>query len=132
MKKILHRLKWGELRLGRIEGILALATIGTAIFLPERQPLFKLCPFNRTTGYPCPFCGLSRSFLALGHARLKSAAKYNLLGLPLFVLALVLPFKLTRQSKVRIVLTTRRVGLALVMIGIAWFIKLRYVSRAYW
>lgn len=44
-----------------------------------------LCPFRRLTGLPCPACGLTRSWVALGHGDLPAAFGDNAFG-PLFLL----------------------------------------------
>ncbi|MGC4960432.1 DUF2752 domain-containing protein [Gordonia sp. DT101] len=49
----------------------------------ERGP--ALCPFLRITGLPCPACGLTRSWVALGHGDVASAFSFNAFG-PLFML----------------------------------------------
>lgn len=38
------------------------------------------CAFRRTTGYPCPGCGLTRSWVALGRGDLASSLAYHRLG----------------------------------------------------
>jgi hypothetical protein len=38
----------------------------SAAFPLERLPL-RACTFLHLTGYPCPFCGFTRAFWALGH-----------------------------------------------------------------
>src|SRR5215470_6520210 len=45
---------------------------------------FTICVFKTFTGLPCPGCGLTHSFCALGKGHLMSAFSYNLLGPPLF------------------------------------------------
>lgn len=48
-----------------------------------------LCPFRLWTGLPCPGCGLTHAFLALGHGDVAAAMRFNALGLPLYLLGLV-------------------------------------------
>ncbi|MFY9611798.1 MAG: DUF2752 domain-containing protein [Blastocatellia bacterium] len=50
---------------------------------------FTLCGFKNLTGLPCPGCGLTHSFCALGKGDLPSAFAFNALG-PLLFLALAL------------------------------------------
>ncbi|MBN1278032.1 MAG: DUF2752 domain-containing protein [Deltaproteobacteria bacterium] len=38
-----------------------------SILVPVVPSPLKICTFLKLTGYPCPFCGFTRSFLALGH-----------------------------------------------------------------
>ncbi len=42
-----------------------------------------LCPFRHVTGLPCPGCGLTRSWVALGHGDVSSAFGFNAFG-PVF------------------------------------------------
>ncbi len=46
-----------------------------------------LCPFRAATGLPCPSCGLSRSWSAMGHGRVRDASAFHLLGPITFVAA---------------------------------------------
>ena len=39
-----------------------------------------LCTFRRLTGWPCPGCGLTRSFVFLAHGRLADAFGINVFG----------------------------------------------------
>lgn len=48
---------------------------------------FTVCGFKNLTGLPCPGCGLTHSFCALGKGDLPSAFAFNALG-PLLFLAL--------------------------------------------
>jgi hypothetical protein len=68
--------------------------ISSVLFNPsEVQPdgqYFTICVFKRLTGMPCPGCGLTHSFCALGHGDLKAGFAFNLLGPPLFVCAALL------------------------------------------
>jgi hypothetical protein len=67
---------------------LASAALAGAALLPDRTvqvgPI--LCPFRRITGVPCPSCGLTRSWQAAGHGRLREAVRAHPLG-PLTMVA---------------------------------------------
>jgi hypothetical protein len=71
----------------------ALVLVGlSAVFVvsvllkPSSGDYFTLCGFKNFTGLPCPGCGLTHSFCALGHARIIDAFEFNLLGPPVFLL----------------------------------------------
>jgi hypothetical protein len=44
------------------------------------QPIPVMCTFRRLTGWSCPGCGLTRSFVFLAHGRLAEALAMNPLG----------------------------------------------------
>jgi len=46
----------------------------------------SLCLFYHLTGLPCPGCGLSRSFVSLGHGHFVEALHWHPLGPALFLL----------------------------------------------
>ncbi len=48
-----------------------------------------MCQWRRMTGMDCPGCGLTRSFVYLGHLRPLEAVRMNLLGVPFFLGMLV-------------------------------------------
>lgn len=50
---------------------------------------FTLCGFKNLTGLPCPGCGLTHSFCALGKGNVGDAFAFNLLGPIVFVLLLL-------------------------------------------
>ena len=60
----------------------------------------EMCGFKRLTGYPCPGCGMTRSWVYLAHGDVSTAFSMNVLGPILFLTAaLQLPlrgFRLTR------------------------------------
>ncbi|HXG65970.1 MAG TPA: DUF2752 domain-containing protein [Blastocatellia bacterium] len=56
-------------------------------------PYFTICGFKNVTGLPCPGCGLTHSFCALGKGDLALAFAFNLLGPPLFLLLMLLWFR---------------------------------------
>jgi hypothetical protein len=68
--------------------------ISSVLFNPsDVQPdgqYFTVCVFKILTGMPCPGCGLTHSFCALGRGDLKAGLAFNLLGPPLFVCAALL------------------------------------------
>lgn len=63
-----------------------LAALTTAVLLSPATLSAgpDVCPFRRLTGLPCPACGLTRSWIALGHGDLLAAFGYNAFG-PLFM-----------------------------------------------
>jgi hypothetical protein len=66
----------------------ASAVIGLSLVL-SRPPLpFPRCLFRMVTGLPCPSCGLTRAFIALGHGRLAEACLQNIMS-PVLLVALV-------------------------------------------
>ena len=51
------------------------------------QPLPELCSFRRILGIDCAGCGLTRSFISIGHGRLDDAWNYHPAGLVLYAMA---------------------------------------------
>jgi len=65
-----------------------------SVFYSPEQPgpdgqYFTICAFKNATSLPCPGCGLTHSFCALGKGDLSSAARFNLMGPPLFLLSIL-------------------------------------------
>jgi hypothetical protein len=54
-----------------------------AVLLPDRvaQDGPVLCLFRRVTGQPCPSCGLTRSWQAIGHGRVSEGRTSHPFGL---------------------------------------------------
>ena len=63
-----------------VSAILAASVLAEA---PARLPLSP-CLFRNVTGLPCPGCGMTRGFVALGHGRVGEAWRANALAPPLF------------------------------------------------
>lgn len=65
-------------------GCLCAASLGTvavgAASGVEADDGPTLCPFRIATGLPCPFCGLTRSLMALGQGRLDESVALSPLG----------------------------------------------------
>lgn len=86
--------------LGLSVGVLVLAVLMTPS--DEILQLFgfdvpMMCAFRAYTGYPCPGCGLTRSFVFLAHGQPLSAAWMNPMGPPLFLLMLSqIPYRVWR------------------------------------
>lgn len=51
---------------------------------PYDTPPFEVCVFKNMTNLPCPGCGLTRSFLYLGHLRIWDSLRMNPFGIVLF------------------------------------------------
>ena len=72
-----------------IEGVIASGALITSAILPHGDiDGLNLCPHYHLTGHECPFCGMTRGFVAITHFDLKSALDFNL-GTPLIYLACV-------------------------------------------
>jgi hypothetical protein len=50
---------------------------------------FTLCGFKALTGLPCPGCGLTHSFCAMGKGDLREALAFNAIGPPLFLVSIL-------------------------------------------
>jgi len=55
------------------------------VWRPPDDPSFTLCPFRFFTGLPCPGCGMTRAFCALGHGEVWRAVRFNALSPVLFL-----------------------------------------------
>ncbi len=94
----------------------AVALVGTAAawhHLPWHGSFH--CPFRTLTGQPCPFCGMTRSWIAASHGHVAQSLAYNPGGVLLFVGAIVLIVKPSLLRKVRVPQWT-----AWVALGVLW------------
>ena len=64
---------------------LSVVFLASALLKPSTGDYFTVCGFKNFTGLPCPGCGLTHSFCALGSGRIMDAFTFNLLGPPLFL-----------------------------------------------
>ena len=72
-----------------IEGIIASGALITSAILPHGQvDSLNLCPWYHLTGRQCPFCGMTRGFVAMTHIDFQAAIDFNL-GTPLVYIAFV-------------------------------------------
>lgn len=90
-------------------GVLVLSMIlsvqqETQVVLPIiGQPLPELCMMKRmTNGAGCPGCGMTRSFISLGHGNLAAAWSYNPAGVWFFAIVLFqLPYRAVQLWRIR-------------------------------
>ena len=108
------------------------AIIALSSLMRKDKALPKICLFNRATGYPCPFCGLSRSFLNTGHGDLREAALHHPLGIPAYLLTAGLAIGALPRGRIRIPLKPERLLLATSILFAAWAAKLLFIPRKYW
>ena len=85
---------------------LSLAVVAASVVLspdPQTIALFGwelpgLCTFRRLFGIDCPGCGLTRSFVYMGHLQPRQALEMHLLGPVLYTLNLAhIPWRLARM-----------------------------------
>ena len=108
-------------------GVIALSSL-----MRKDRPLPKICLFNRATGFPCPFCGLSRSFLNIGHGDLREATLHHPLSIPAYLVTAGLAVRTLTGGRVRVPLSKRRlVALASILLAV-WAVKLLLIPRKYW
>ena len=74
---------WAVLAVTVLSGLLRLAGYSLVSALPKAA----LCPFKALTGLPCPGCGMTHAFLALGSLDFAGAYAQNPLVFPLAALA---------------------------------------------
>ena len=116
------------------------ALLGASFTLPVLQahgmsPV-PPCLFHTVTGLPCPFCGGTRSFVAMAHGNLAAAVHVYPIGPLLFagvVLALIYGvFALVTARRYRLVLEPRtRKGLLIVagsVLAANWLAKLLFLG----
>jgi hypothetical protein len=59
------------------------------------------CPFRSLTGVPCPFCGLTRAFVAAAHGHVATSLAFNPAGIVVLVLAAVAILRPAWLSRLR-------------------------------
>lgn len=66
---------------------LAVGAVGASMLIEAPARLgFTPCIFRNVTGLPCPGCGMTRGFVAMGHGRVAEAWGVNLLAPAFFAL----------------------------------------------
>ncbi len=96
-------------------------------------PMPELCTWNRFTGWDCPGCGLTRSFVCLGHGQLIRAFTFNPVGPILFLLMVAqIPYRSAQLVRIRLGKTPFALGKLGARLGIAvlvatlvqWFVRM--------
>ena len=67
-----------------------LQSAGDRVALADGRALGAMCLSNELFGVDCPFCGMTRSFVALAHGRLGAAIEFHPAGPILFVAMIAL------------------------------------------
>lgn len=122
----------------RALGAAAAAATGGILLLSRLLPSAEggpvLCLFRAVTTLPCPSCGMTRAFVALGHGDISSALHFNLASPAVFAAAGIL-FVLSIFQAVwnRPILPTlwraaRRpvAAVAILLMGAAWVFNLAH------
>lgn len=101
------------LRQELVYATVAAGTLGTAFALSHNAiangPI--ICPLRRTTGIPCPFCGMTTSFVNFGDGRIAESFQASPIG-PIFFTALAIllvasVWALARGRKISVTLPPR-------------------------
>lgn len=72
--------------------VAAAALLVSAAVAPGSLPGLPLCWFKAMTGHPCPGCGLTHSFSAIGHGQFAAAWAYNPFGYLFYAIAVAMLF----------------------------------------
>ena len=85
-------MKPGRISEGAIQLVVSGFTLGTSVILPHGGvDGLRLCPFYHITGIDCPFCGMTRGFVAMSHLDPIAAIGFNI-GTPLIYFAFIAIF----------------------------------------
>lgn len=79
-----QRLKGKNLNLWLSSLMLGTIILLSMIIPPFFEEKFTICLFKHIIGIPCPFCGMTRAFLFLGHGNISEALKLNIVSPILF------------------------------------------------
>ena len=71
-------MKWPGVNEASITAVVTGGALMVSAILPHGGVNgLKLCPWYYLSGYPCPFCGMTRGFVAITHFDLQSAMEFN-------------------------------------------------------
>ena len=114
-------------------GILTVILIASVVWHPQDDGGFVFCLVRRATGYPCPGCGLTRSFCALGKGELSRSFHFHAVGPLLYVLTIAAWVRFVAAVSGlhgavarfdRIVMKSRIVPIVLGLMLVAWVVTL--------
>jgi hypothetical protein len=106
----------------------------SVLWSPADLPGVVLCPLRALTGYPCPGCGMTRAFCAIGHGEFARAVGYNALSPLVFLAALavwthalvtVLKLDGARAALERLLPGARGAKLLLALTLMWWLVRLK-------
>ncbi len=81
-----------EIPEGAIQLVVSGTALATSVILPHGEvDGLRLCPFFHITGIECPFCGMTRGFVAMSHLDPIAAIEFNL-GTPFVYFAFIAVF----------------------------------------
>lgn len=102
--------------------LLPLPTGGKLVVFGVESP--PLCVFQAKLGIDCPGCGLTRSFVSMGHIEIVNAWEFNRVGpLFFFVFFFQIPYRILALKDRRIQLTDRRWNLTYPVIALLMLIN---------
>ncbi|MBD2593958.1 DUF2752 domain-containing protein [Nostoc spongiaeforme FACHB-130] len=93
-------MRWGIL------GFSYTPLFGTYFYNQNYRLGFLVCPIRHLTGIPCPTCGMTRSFMAIGRGDLNQALTENLFGPILFASFVIAIVHVTLELLTRQQITT--------------------------
>ncbi len=111
---------------GLCAATLAAAAVGALAREDDFSSGPTLCPFRLVTGLPCPFCGMTRSMLALGQGDLGASVRFHPLGPVLLVVAVFGLWRFGRAAARRVPARVPRGALVTgaEVLAIAWLVQL--------
>lgn len=119
--------------------LLALPVIGAFVYNQGYQIPLLFCPLKYFTGIPCPFCGLTRSFLAVAKGNLSQGFYYHLFGPFLFAAFVVILIHITIELMIKrkiwgfyfqIIATRRRKNLILLALINYYIIRIILLANS--
>lgn len=109
---------WGAAIVGTL--VAASASDGFARAVVEHGPA---CPLLATTGVECPFCGMTRSSVALGRGDLHASLAHHPLG-PLVLAAMLAILVTIALGRTDALVRGRRPQLLLAVLAVVWIVRL--------
>ncbi len=68
--------------------LILLSVFAGSVIIDNPDFPYGICLFRTFTGFPCPSCGMTHSFVSIGHLKILDGFYFNILG-PLLYLALL-------------------------------------------
>ena len=87
---------------------------GNSIYISgfEQYNYFGFCLFKQVTGVQCPSCGLTRSFILIGHFKILEALSFNMVGIFMYILVILqIPYRVLLISKNAKIIYTNKITL---------------------